>query len=126
MANPLGMFCNQLIAFFDEMSEQFPEEKDLITASTALKGLKRVNPRLIHTKFVETVVTEFKDPIMCEDEAYVLKRAHEIVHSEHADMASAFLIFDKHWSTMSANDKKTIWKHVQVLVYLAGKVQPLA
>ena len=64
----LNAFCNQLIAFFEDLTETYPEEKDIASATQNLKLLKRANPRLIHGTFMKKVYAEFSDKIMDEDE----------------------------------------------------------
>ena len=119
----LSAFNNQLIAFFEDMANTYPEEKDIRLAADALKTFKKLNPKMIYTKFMDVVYKEFKDPIMRCDEDYLVRRAHEILQSDYSDMAYAFWIFDKHWKTMTEVNKKHIWDYCKVLVILADKVQ---
>ena len=118
----LGNFCNQLIAFFEDLAETYPEEKDIGMAAQALKLLKQANPRMIHTVFMDVVYKEFAQRILDEDEAYILQRAHEILHSEYKEMNFAFWIFDKHWTTMTETNKQHVWKYVKSLILLAQRV----
>jgi len=121
-STPLSRFNGLLCDFFDEMAATYPEENDIKQAATALKTLKKMNPKLIHATFMETVHSEFKDPIMRSDEEYLVKRAHEILQSQYSDMAFAFWIFDKHWKTMSQENKENVWKYCKALIVLAEKV----
>ena len=118
----LGAFCNHLIAFFEGLTETYPEEKDIAMATQALKLMKQANPRMIYNVFMESVYTEFSDHILNEDEEYVLKRAHEILNSQYAEINYAFWIFDKHWSTMTETNKQHVWKYVKSLILLAKRV----
>jgi hypothetical protein len=118
----LSAFNNLLVEFFDEMSDTYPEETDIKNAATALKTLKKLNPKLIHNTFMETVHAEFKEPILRCDEDYLVKRAHEILQAKYSDMAFAFWIFDKHWKTMSDVNKQQVWKYCKALILLAEKV----
>jgi hypothetical protein len=120
----LGTFCSQLVAFFEDLTETYPEEKDIAVATQAIKLMKQANPRLIHRLFMENVYTEFFDHIMNENEAYVLQRAHEILNSKYAEINFAFWIFDKHWSTMTETNKQHVWKYVKSLCVLASRVSP--
>ena len=121
MATPIAAFNNQLIAFVEELSETYTEEKDLRTALDALKALKRANPKLLHTGFMEYVYPDFHGPVLAEDETTLLAKAHEVLNGEHKDFAFAYLIFDRHWSTMSETNKAAIWKWCKVLVVLAQR-----
>jgi hypothetical protein len=125
MANrdPLRVFCDQLIAFFEDISETYPEEADLKIAVPALKLLSKANPRMIHTVFKDVVYTEFAQHILDENEEYVLKRSKEIMETKFSDVAYAFMIFDRHWSTMTETNKQHIWKYMKTLILLCDRVK---
>lgn len=125
MASPIGAFNNQLIAFVEELAETYTEEKDLRTALDALKALKKANPKLLHTGFMEYVYPDFHGPVMAEDEDTLIGKAREALHGEHAEYAFAYVIFDRHWSAMSDANKKAIWNYCKVLVVLAEKAAGL-
>jgi len=121
MATPVAAFNNQLIAFVEDLTETYTEEKDLRTALDALKALKRANPKLLHTGFMEYVYPDFHGPVMAEDETTLLAKAHSALNGEHKDFAFAYIIFDRHWSAMSDANKAAIWKWCKVLVVLAER-----
>ena len=125
MATPVAAFNNQLIAFVEDLAETYTEEKDLRTALDALKALKRANPKLLHTGFMEYVYPDFHGPVMAEDEATLLSKAHAALNGEHKDFAFAYIIFDRHWSAMSETNKAAIWKWCKVLVVLAERAAGL-
>lgn len=119
----LGAFCNQLLAFFEDMRDTYPEEKDIGMASSALKLLKQANPRLIHTVFMNAVDQELIDHVLVEDEVYVIEKARVILDSKYSEIAYAFWIFDKHWSTMTETNKRHVWDYFKTIVILAQKVE---
>lgn len=125
MASPIGAFNNQLIAFVEELAETYTEEKDLRTALDALKALKKANPKLLHTGFMEYVYPDFHGPVMAEDEDTLIAKAHSALHGEHSEYAFAYVIFDRHWTAMSENNKKAIWNYCKVLVILAERAAGL-
>jgi hypothetical protein len=118
----LGTFCTQLVAFMEDLAETYPEEKDIAMAVSALKLMKQANPRMIHTFFMDVIYKEFAQHIMNENEEYVLKRAHEILNSQYAEINYAFWIFDKHWSTMTETNKQHVWDYLKALCLLAQRV----
>jgi len=120
--DPLRIFCDQLIAFMEDISDTYPEEKDLKAAVPALKLLAKANPRMVHTVFKEVVYTEFSQHILDENEEYVLKRSKEIMETKFSDVAYAFLIFDRHWSTMTETNKQHIWKYMKTLIVLCSRI----
>ncbi len=117
----LSAFNNQLIAFVEDLYETYPEEKDLHKAVDALKALKKVNPKLIHTSFMEYVYHDFARPVKEENEEALIQQAKTMLNGEFAEYAFAYLIFDKHWSTMSDTNKRSIWNYCKVIVALAEK-----
>jgi hypothetical protein len=121
MTTAIGAFNNQLVSFVEELAETYVEEKELRTALDALKMLKKANPKLLHTSFMEYVYPDFHGPVMSEDEETLIKKAHDVLHGEHAEFAFAYVIFDRHWSTMSEANKKAIWNYCKVIVVLAER-----
>lgn len=125
MSTPIAAFNNQLIAFVEDLVESYPEEKALKTALDALRALKKANPKLLHSGFMEYVYPDFHEPVMAEDEDTLIKKGHDALHGEHAEYAFAYVIFDRHWSTMSEANKKAIWDWCKVLVVLAERAAGL-
>lgn len=118
----LNAFCTQLIAFFADLSETYPEEKDIASAAQALKLIKQANPRMIHSLFMKHVYEEFAPYILNEDDEYIIGRAKEIMRPSHSHIKYAFLIFDKHWNTMTETNKQYVWRYTKSLVLLAQRV----
>jgi hypothetical protein len=125
MASPIQAFNNQLINFVEDLSQTYTEEKELARALDALRALKKVNPKLIHSSFMQFVYPDFAGPVKGEDETALIQNAHKMLNGEFRDYAFAYLIFDKHWSTMSEANKKMIWNWCKVLVVLAEKAVSL-
>jgi hypothetical protein len=123
MATPISAFNNQLIAFVEDLTESFPEETSLKTALEALRGLKRMNPKLLHTGFMEYIYPGFHEAVKSEDETTLISKARAMLDGEHRDYAFAYVIFDKHWSTMAEPNKKAIWNWCKVLVVLAERAR---
>jgi hypothetical protein len=122
MASALSAFNNQLMAFVEELAETYPEEKELRSALDALKTLRKANPKLMHTGFMEYIYPDFHKPVMAEDEATLINKAKEVLNGEYRDYAFAYVIFDRHWATMTETNKKAIWNWCKILVVLAQRV----
>ena len=118
----LGAFCNQLIAFVEDLAETYPEEKDLLMGVQAMKLMKQANPRMLHRLFVEYVNPTVQERILVEDDAYVIDNAKAIFDSQYSDMLTLFWVFKKHWTSMSETNKQHIWKYLKSLVLLARRV----
>ena len=124
MATPIAAFNNQLLAFVEDLAETYTEEKDIRTALDPLKALKKANPKLLHTSFMKYIYPDFHKPVLEEDEDALISKAREVLNSEYKDFAFAYVIFDRHWSTMSEANKDAIWKWCKVLVVLAERADP--
>jgi hypothetical protein len=121
----LGAFNNQLIRFFEELVESYPEEKEIKYGLEALQGAKRINPKLILDLFYEHVYTPAHEAIEAEDDASVIAYAKSKIQNQYNEMSSALIIFDRHWSAMSENNQAAIWKYLKVLCVLCAKAKGL-
>ena len=119
----LGLFNDKLIGFFEDLADTYPEERDIKTALEALKGAKKINPRLILDMFIEYVTTPLRDSILEEREDQVIAFAKATIQNQYNDMLTALMIFDKHWPTMSEANRVAIWKHLKVLVLLSERAK---
>lgn len=126
MANNLAAFNNKLLEFVEDLSETYPEEKDIKSALDALKMLKKANPKLIHSGFMDYIYPEFHLPVKAEDETTLIGKAKQVLNSSYKDYAFAYVIFDRHWSTMSEANKKAIWNWCKVIVILGERVAGIA
>lgn len=121
----LGAFTNELIRFFEELHDTFPEEKDITMALEAIRGAKKINPKLILDLFYEHVYKDAQQFIMDENDEGVITYARQKIFTQFNEMSAALLIFDKHWTTMSENNQKAIWKYLKVLCVLCAKAKGL-
>ena len=119
----LGLFNDKLIAFFEDLSQSYPEERDIKMALEALQGAKKINPKLILDLFIENVSKHLHDEILAEDDEAVIRYAKAVISTTYNDMLSALMIFDKHWPDMSDTNRKAIWNYLKVLVLLADKAR---
>lgn len=121
----LGAFNNQLIRFFEDLVEAYPEEKEIRYGLEALQGAKKINPKLILDLFYEHVYLNAHNAIEMEDDERVVQFARSKIQNDFNEMSSALLIFDRHWETMSDNNKSSIWKYLKVLCILCAKAKGL-
>jgi len=117
----LGAFNTQLIRFFKELSETYPEERDIRLALEGLEGAKKINPRLILDMFYDYVYVNLNEAIQREDEEYVVGFAKKKIGDQFNEMGPALLIFDKHWVNMTDANQKAIWNYLKVLCILCEK-----
>lgn len=119
----LGAFNTQLIRFFEELAETYPEERDIKLALEAIQGAKKINPKLILDLFYEHVYRDLHDAIEKEDEAVVIGFAKAKIGGQFNEMSPALLIFDKHWPGMTAANQKAIWNYLKVLCKLCERAR---
>ena len=119
----LGAFNNQLIRFFQELKDTYPEERDIKLALEGIEGAKKINPKMILDLFWEYVYRDLHDAINNEDETFVIAFAKSKISSQFNEMSPALLIFDKHWPTMSDENRKAIWNYLKVLCVLCEKAR---
>lgn len=120
----LGAFNNNLIRFFEELVESYPEEKSLSYALEVIQGTKKVNPKLILDLFYDNVYKTCHTWIEEENEDIIAYAKYKI-SNEYNEMSVALLIFDKYWTQMSENNQKVIWQYLKVLCVLCEKAKGL-
>ena len=120
--SPLTVFVNQLISLFEELVVVFPEEKDVKMALEAVRGAKKMNPRLILDLFHEHVWLDLSEAINHEDLATVQQVARTKINTKFNEILPALAIFDTKWHLLSENNKKSIWAYLKVLCILCGRI----
>ena len=121
MTSPLGVFNNQLIRFFEDLSDTFPEERDIKSALELIKLAKMSNPRIILDLFYEHVYKSLKEPIDREDADYVVSYAKSKIENQFNEISPALLIFQKYWDVISDSNQKSIWNYLKVLCILCER-----
>jgi hypothetical protein len=119
----LGSFNTQLIRFFQELKDTYPEERDIRLALEAIEGAKKINPKLILDLFWEHVYNKLHEAIQREDEVFVIEYAKATIAGQFNEMSPALLIFDKHWPNMTVANQKAIWNYLKVLCVLCEKAR---
>ena len=119
----LGAFNTQLIRFFEDLTETFPEERDIKMALEAIQAAKKINPKMILDLFWENVYLDLHEPISREDDVSVIAFAKSKINTQYNEMSPALLIFDKYWPTMTDTNRSSIWKYLKVLCVLSEKAR---
>ena len=119
----LSAFTTQLVNFFEELCISFPEEKDIKMATEAIKGAKKINPRLVLDLFTEHVYKDLAPYIATRDVVSIRTAAQQKISTQFNEMISALAIFDKHWDTMGQSNQEAIWQYLKVLCILSEKAR---
>jgi hypothetical protein len=117
----LNAFTTQIINFFEELCIVFPEEKDIKMATEGLRGVKKINPRLMLELFVNHVYKDCSTAIYEKNVEVIQQVAQAKIASQFNEMLSALSLFNKHWYTLSPKNQEIIWQYLQVLCRLAEK-----
>jgi len=120
-ASPLGLFVDKLVAFFRDLTETYPEEKEIKGALESIEAARKINPRLIHELFSEHIYTPLRDEIMGEDVDKIIAYTKYAIQTKFNEIYPALTIFEKYWGDMSDSNRSAIWKHLKVLVLLCEK-----
>ena len=119
----LNVFCTQLVAFFEELGETIPEEREIKSALEAIKGAKKINPRLILDLFYENIYKGFYDVIQERNLEELVRRGRLLIATQYNEISPAITIFDKHWASLSETTRDAVWKYMLVLCKLAEKAR---
>ena len=125
MSSLLGAFNNQLIRFFEDLYETFPEERDIKSALEMIKFAKASNPKLILDLFYDHVYVSLNEPIQREDSDFVVTYAKSIIENKFNEISPALIIFQKYWDVISDGNRKSIWNYLKVLCILCGRAKGL-
>ncbi len=119
----LTAFTTQLVNFFEDLVTSFPEERDIKLALEAIKGAKKVNPRLILDLYYEHVHKDLASAIAKRDIFLIREAAQKKIATQFNEMISALAIFDKHWDSMGEKNQEVIWQYLKVLSVLCEKAK---
>lgn len=119
----LGFFNEKLTEFFEDLSQTFPEEKDLKTALEYIQFAKKSNPKLILDMFYENVWLECHELVEKDDQDGVIVYARKKIMNQYNEILPALAIFDKYWDNLDEGNRETIWKYLKVLCLLCEKAR---
>ncbi len=119
----VSAFCNQLVRFFEELTQTFPDERDIKSGLEVIQGARKINPRMVLDMFYEHVAKDLTSAIMNDDVDSVIKFGRAKIHGTFNEMMPALAIFDKHWASLSSANREAIWKYLKVLVVLCEKAR---
>lgn len=120
----LNAFTTQLVNFFEELCVTFPEEKEIKMAREAIKGAKKINPRLILDLFLDHFYNDLGQAVYNRDIATIRLVAQNKISKQFNEIITALAIFDKYWDIMGNTNQEVIWQYLKVLCILSEKIKP--
>jgi hypothetical protein len=118
----LSAFTNQIVQFFEELTVTIPEEKDIKMALEAIKGAKKINPRLILELFYEHIYKDLNQAIRDNNKEEIINYGRKKIEGQFNEIMPAITLFDKHWDTLSLTTQEAIWKYLKVLCILCERI----
>jgi hypothetical protein len=122
----LSAFGTQLVRFFEELVETFPDERDIKMAAEAIAGAKRINPRLVLDMFHEHFYVDFHRAVGERNVETLVTIGKLKITQKFNYIMPAVAIFNKHWDSLTVPNQEAIWKYLTVLCVLCEKVLGLA
>lgn len=139
MTTPLGRFNNQLKNFCEVLLMLYPEDKYFKQAQTYLDLGVSVNPRLVHSMFVEHIM-KFKEEIVAQDDKFFLDYCEDmekrgVIKKTSSGVLQKYNVEVKddvvdaimercalYWKQLDKDQQNTIWKYLKVQIVLAERV----
>lgn len=100
-----------------------PEEKDIKMALEAIRGARKINPRLMVDLFYEHICADLHEAIDNKDLGQIQTYARAKIAGQFNEIMPALSIFDRHWYTLSPGSQDAIWKYLKVLCILCARAR---
>ncbi len=110
----LTQFKNNLVKFFDELIEMFPQESQFVVFRVIIRDQIPITVVMDH--FV-TSVLPMRDNIKKRDDR-IFTESNVLNFGMDKDSAN---IFPRIWTTLSKDDRAAIWQWMDAFVFLADK-----
>jgi len=112
-----------MVAFFEALAETIPEEKSIQMAGEAIRGAKKINPKLILDLFYDHIYKDLHVAIDAKDVNAINVYGRAKIQGQFNEIMPAITIFDKHWPTLSPGTQDAIWKYLKVLCVLCERLK---
>jgi hypothetical protein len=119
----LGAFNTQLIRFFEQLADAYPEEREIKMSLEAIRGAKIINPKLILDLFYENVSKDLSKIIEEKNDEKFIEYARNKIITHFNHISVALVIFDRHWNTMTSENQNVIWQYLHVLCVLCNRAR---
>ena len=114
------LFNKKLAEFIDDLIYIYPNINDFKVFRTTSYAASIIDVKAPQAYFHAYVVEPFEAKIMGRDEQFFMRQNYDDETSENLDIIAKL----KHvWGKMSEPNKDTIWKYLQVLVYLSKQAE---
>lgn len=118
----LEKFNTTMVEFISDLVKVFPDDMELKMYQLALKGLIVATPNLISEQYHRRVTSQYYDEIVSRNEDFFLNHDFKQVKERVEDGMRIIEKTMNYWSTLSSEDKDTVWKYMKVLCILSKKL----
>ena len=118
----LKAFTTELQSFINEFTDMFPKEKYLKVYSSTMSSMIRVNPKMVHTYFMQYVYP-YKNQILNKEEKFFMEKDYtdEIKEIGQVDLVEAMKLKTL-WEVMTPESKDNTWLYLSNLIKLSERV----
>jgi len=113
------MFNKQLRTFFKQITEIYPEIREIKSMKGQLNMALIAEPTIAISNFYTHLVTKYEKQILSQEENFFLE--FDLTGTALADLNHLKAVYQK----SSPNTKVCIWKYVRVLTLLSKKYSSL-
>lgn len=117
----LSAFNTQCYNFISELSDMYPDDKDLSLGKTSIYLLKKTNPRKLHVLFREYMY-EYKEKVFQKDASFFLEKKETEYRVIDDNYFSTIMNLKKYWKELSEESQENMWKYLIVLFKLSDKI----
>ena len=119
-------FVNQLLRLLQELTEIFPDDKDLRLGLSTLEMIQMVNPNMILVGFRE-FVCPYADYIQEKNEQFFLEiQTFQSLLQYDQTFLSTIVDMQQYWKIMTEKTKNQMWLYFQILLKLVHKYDETA
>lgn len=108
------VFNNVVTDMLTDMSERFPQSRELSACATFHGMASKANVKLPYDKFVEYAILPYGDRLVAHDDAFFMDQGYEdVAGSEGSGFVSALKGL---WKHMSPDDKKCVHDYLDLML----------
>lgn len=120
MSNTKSIIINQITNFINELTETYPDNKDMMIFKEKYNMLKSINSQLIIDYFIQYIYP-FKDLIKQENDKFFLDGGGQEELNDKNGLRLRDNLKDLWINNMKEENKKVVWKYFKTYILLIDK-----
>jgi hypothetical protein len=121
MTNILTPFCNYFIEMIEQVQNVFPEDTDILAAKNALITMRKLNPKLIITVWINYIATPYKQQIENNEIEFFIDKDYSkdlVDATNNGKIIEVINRLRKPVKMMNKEEQQKIMKYIQNLTKL--------